>query len=147
MTDQAHNTNASDSLLKRFADAAEGLFIISETDSPMMPFRWPGFFAEKSATEDTKEAVRRSQKLLDGTLVETVTLEKFFKTQIEPDEGDDDEIAGEKRRLVLLRDLLAKELQDVTVYRTGKINITAFVLGRVPGTDDAAGVSAELVET
>ena len=147
MTDQAQSAAVPDPLLKRFADAAEGLFIISETDSPMMPFRWPSFFAEKSATEDTKEAVRRSQKLLDGTLVETVTLEKFFKTQIEPDEGDDDEIAGEKRRLVLLRDLLAKELQDVTVYRTGKINITAFVLGRVAGTDDAAGVSAELVET
>jgi hypothetical protein len=79
--------------------------------------------------------------------VETVTLERFFKAQIEPHPEDDREIAGEKRRLTDLRDLLAKELQDVSVCRIGEINITAYVLGRVPDSRDAAGVSTELVET
>ena len=147
MTDQTQSAAVPDPLLKRFADAADGLFITSETDSPLTPFRWSVFFAEKSATEDTKEAVRHFKNLPTDTPLEAVTLQKFFQTQIEPDEGDDDEIAGEKRRLAQLRDLLAKELQDAAVYRAGKVNITAYVLGRVPGTNDAAGVSADLVET
>ena len=147
MTDQAQSATVSDPLLERLAGAAEGLYITSETDSLMTPFRWPGFFADKSVTKDIGETFRHSQKLPADASIETVTLEKFFQTQIEPDEGDDDEIVGEKRRLTQLRDLLTKELQEVAVYRVGTINITAYVLGRIPGTSDAAGVSAELVET
>ena len=147
MTDQAKSAPAPDPLLKRIADAAEGLFITSETDSPMTPFRWPGFFTEESSVKEAGEALRHLQKLPADAPLETITVEKFFQTQTEPDAGDDDEIADEKRRLAQLRDLLAKELQEAVVYRVGTISITAYVLGRVPGTNDAAGVSAELVET
>jgi hypothetical protein len=134
-------------LLDRIAGAADGLFIMSESDSALTPFHWPRFFADKKADEDTTVSLRVSQKIPSDTNVETTTLEQFFNTQIEPDEGDDEEIVAEKRRLAELRDLLSNELHDVGVYRVGKINITAYILGQVPGTSDAAGVSAELVET
>jgi hypothetical protein len=147
MTEHAEGIDRPDPLLDGIAHAAEGLFITSETDSPLTPFRWPDFFTEKSDSQDAAEALRKYKKLPEDTELETVSLERFFKSQIEPAEGDDKEIAEEKRRLAELRDLLAKELQETAVYRSGKINITAYVLGRVPGTRDAAGVSAELVET
>jgi hypothetical protein len=120
---------------------------MSETDSALTPFHWPRFFTDRKVDEDTAASLRVFQNVPLETVVETTTLEQFFKTQIEPDEGDDEEMAEEKRRLAELRDLLASELQDIGVYRVGEINITAYVLGQVPGTSDAAGVFAELVET
>lgn len=134
-------------LLDRIARTADGLFIVSETDSALMPFHWPRFFADRKVDEDTAASLLVSQNMPSETVVETTTLEQFFTIQIEPDEGDDEQIVDEKRRLAELRDLLASELQYTAVYRVGKINITAYVLGQIPGTRDAAGVSAELVET
>lgn len=147
MTDHAQSAAAPDPLLERLRSAAQGLFIMSETDSPLSPFRWSLFFAPKGADKDSVAALREFKNLPAETLVEVITLEKFFKTQVKSETGDDEEIADEKRRLADLRDLLAKELQDVAVYRTGAVNITAYILGRIPGTSDAAGVSTELVET
>ena len=136
-----------DPLLERITHAADGLFIMSETDSPLTPFRWADFFAAEGVDKDVVGALRQHQKMGPEVVAETVTLKKFFKTQIEPQEGDDAEIAEEKRRLAELRDLLATELQDVAVHRFGEINIPAYVLGRVPDSRDAAGFSTELVET
>ncbi len=147
MTNSAQSDAESDPLLERISSAAEGLFVMSETDSPLTPFRWPRFFAEKTASDDTAAALRVVQKLPSETAVETVPLEKFFRKQVEPDDEDDEEIAEEKRRLAEMRDLLSKELEDTAVYRIGEVNITVYVLGHVPGTTDAAGVSADLVET
>ncbi|MES2464079.1 MAG: nuclease A inhibitor family protein [Armatimonadota bacterium] len=146
MTAAAENDAAPDPLMERITGAADGLYIISETDSPLTPFCWQNFFAE-GGSRDVDKLLRSQQKLPEETLVEIRTLEQFFKVQIEPAEGDDEEIIEEKRRLAELRDLLEKELQETAVYRTGEIKIMAYVLGRIPGTNDAAGVSAELVET
>jgi hypothetical protein len=147
MTNHADGAAPPDLLLERIAGAADGLFIMSETDSPLTPFRWAQFFTDKSASENTAETLKAVQKIPPESTVETVTLEKFFQTQTEPEEGDDEEISEEKRRLAELRDLLAKELQDAAVYRTGEVNVKAYIFGQVPGTTDAAGVSTELVET
>ncbi|MBC8103057.1 MAG: hypothetical protein H7Z41_10775 [Cytophagales bacterium] len=142
---------ADDPLMEKITTAAEGLFVVSESDSPLTPFRWPGFFAGAEVAsppeEDLKVRLRGRESLSADAPLETVTLKAFFQSQVEPQEGDDDEIKDEKRRLTELRDLMANELQGVTVLRAGEIQITAYVLGRVPGTEDAVGVSALLVET
>jgi hypothetical protein len=148
-TDHAESAAAPDPdpLLERLTRAVDGLFIMSETDSPLTPFRWPDFFKDQGNSKDAMEALRLYKKLPADTTIGTVTLEKFFEGQVEPDKEDDDEIKEEKRRLTELRDLLAKELSEAAVYRVGEINITAYIIGRVPDTNDAAGASAELVET
>ncbi|MDI1480252.1 nuclease A inhibitor family protein [Polyangium sp. y55x31] len=119
-------------LMQSIEEAAAGLLFPSESDFPIEAYR----FGEE---EPSPAAVLQARGLPPETPVEQTTVASFFEGLVE---GDDDS-AGQFRALV---DLLQRELSDLRVYRAGKVDIEAFVLGRHP-SGVWLGVTTKLVET
>lgn len=121
-----------DPLMQSIEEAAAGLLFPSESDFPIEAYR----FGEE---EPSPAAVLRARGLPPETPVEQTSVASFFEGLVE---GDDDS-AGQFRALV---DLLQRELSDLRVYRVGKVDIQAFVLGQHP-SGVWLGVTTKLVET
>ncbi|MDI1451794.1 nuclease A inhibitor family protein [Polyangium sp. 6x1] len=119
-------------LMQSIEEATAGLLFPSESDFPIEAYR----FGEE---EPTPGAVLRARSLPPDTPIEEATVASFFEGLVE---GDDD-AAGRFRALV---DLLQRELTELRVYRVGKVDIEALVLGRHP-SGAWLGVTTKLVET
>jgi hypothetical protein len=119
-------------LMQSIEEATAGLLFPSESDFPIEAYR----FGEE---EPTPAAVLRARGSSPETPVEETTADSFFEGLVE---GDDD---GASRFRALL-DLLQRELTHLRVYRVGKVDIEAFVLGRHP-SGVWLGVTTKLVET
>ncbi|MDC3961620.1 nuclease A inhibitor family protein [Polyangium jinanense] len=119
-------------LMQAIGEAAAGLLFPSESDFPIEAYR----FGE---AEPAPAAVLRARGLPPDTPVEEVSVASFFEGLVE---GDDDGAA----RFRALVDLLQRELSDLRVYRVGKVDIDAFVLGRHP-SGVWLGITTKLVET
>ncbi|TKC99998.1 nuclease A inhibitor family protein [Polyangium fumosum] len=119
-------------LMQSIEEAAAGLLFPSESDFPIEAYRF-------GAEEPTPSVVLRARGLPPDTPVEETSLASFFEGLVE---GDDDG-SGRFRALV---DLLQRELAELRVYRVGKVDIDAFVLGRHP-SGMWLGVTTKLVET
>ncbi|MRG93104.1 nuclease A inhibitor family protein [Polyangium spumosum] len=119
-------------LMQSIEEAAAGLLFPSESDFPIEAYRF-------GPEEPSPEVLVHARGLPLDTPVEQTTVASFFEGVVE---GDDD-TAGRFRALV---DLLERELSDLRVYRVGKVDIEAFVLGRHP-SGVWLGVTTKLVET
>jgi hypothetical protein len=118
-------------LLDALARASSDLLYPSETDAPVTPYRWG------AAAEPSPEALLRAEGRAPGTPVERAPAEGFFAGLAEDEEAD---------RWAALAALLARELSDLRVYRVGRADIDAFLLGRHP-SGVWLGVRTHLVET
>jgi len=114
-----------DTLLAR---AVDGLLYPSETDAPLVPFRW-------RRTEASAEAAILAR---EGPTcpVERVSLDAFF----EPLQRVQD-----AARYADLKALLQRGLTDPTVWRLGSPRVTIYVIGH--DATDWVGVRTEAVET
>jgi hypothetical protein len=128
-------STSADALLTDLAAAAADLHYPSETDAPLTPFRWAG---PASSTPDAASLVA-SLGRDPATPVEAVAFEAFFA----PVTQGDDEGA---ERFRALRDRLQGELQDLRVYRVGRVDIDVYVLGRHP-SGEWVGLQTKVVET
>ncbi len=124
--------------LLEIADAAKGLLYISETDQPLEP-------VELKTTSIEKEIIAMTGAN-ENTEVEKIGLDHFFRNMIRTYPRSSKEEIASAEKFQRLAELLKKSLHDVTVYRIGKIQIKAFIIGRL---DDGsyAGLSTSLVET
>jgi hypothetical protein len=123
-------------------DAAAGLLMISESDSPLEAFH----------LADPNQAASVSQKLLNhldrpaGTAVEEQALAYFLRhhTRESPDyTAAKNETA---RRFQHLEAVLKQELKEVKVYRIGAIQVQAFILGW-DSAGQLSGLKTTLTET
>jgi len=119
-------------LMQSIQEATAGLLFPSESDYPLEAYTF-------GPEEPTAAALLRARGLAPETPVEETTVASFFEGLTE---GEDDG-SGRFRALV---DLLERELTDLRVYRVGKVDIEAFVLGRHP-SGTWLGVTTKLVET
>ncbi|MBX0331543.1 nuclease A inhibitor family protein [Oscillochloris sp. ZM17-4] len=120
--------------------AADGLLVMSESDYPLTPFRWPG------PGPLTESALLAHLAMPPDTPVETRTLDAFLGPMAAEQDWFDDAQRAAATRFAALRDLLAARLADITVYRLGRIQITAIILGQ-DTAGDTVGLRTMLIET
>lgn len=82
----------------------------------------------------------------ENTEVEKLSLDHFFRNMTRTYPRSTQEELASAEKFQRLADLLKTRLEDVSVYRIGKIQVKAFIIGRL---DDGnyAGLSTSLVET
>ncbi|HWQ15685.1 MAG TPA: nuclease A inhibitor family protein, partial [Roseiflexaceae bacterium] len=122
--------------LAAIAAAAQGLLVPSESDYPLVPFRWEG------QAPLTPAALLAHLGLPPDTPVETRTLEAFFDPLARTADWMDEGQRAQAARFAALRDLIAARLRDVVVYRVGRVRITVLIAGQ-----DAAGATVGLRTT
>jgi hypothetical protein len=111
---------------------------MSETDAPLEPLR--------IADELTPERLRRLSDVTDDTPVEAQDFDDFFRPAVyEPAWKSAHEIAT-ARRFQRLVELLRANLDDLRVFRVGRINMEVYVLGRA-ARGNWLGLRTRVVET
>ena len=131
---------SDEQLIGELKKAAEGLLFMSETDHPLEVVRWGG------AQAITAEFLRREAGAGADAPVEEVTAAQFFRAAASEPEWKGEEELGTARKFQALARLLDKNLEGLTAYRVGEINITVFVVGR-SAEGGWLGVRTRVVET
>jgi hypothetical protein len=126
--------------LERLSGAAAGLFFISETDAPLDAIECP----DKQTPPEAW--VRQLAGGAPGTPVEIQEVDYFFRNQVREDEAGTSTDRERAKRFHSLMSLIHQVLPDAKVYRTGSVQVDAFVIGRLQdGT--LGGLRTKLVET
>lgn len=132
-------TEAGAEELSAISAAAEGLLVPSESDAPLTPFRWEG------PGPLTPEGLLAQLKLPPDAPVERRSLEQFFAPLATAADWMDDRQRAQAGRFAELRDLIAKELADVAVYRLGRTRIAVVIAGAAGGA--TVGLRTTVIET
>jgi hypothetical protein len=130
----------ADEALEDLAKAATGLLFPSETDAPLLPYRFRG------AGEPTPETLLAAEGRDGETPVEITEVEDFFEGLTEPRDGASSDEEDEAERWQALEDTLAETLEDTRVLRVGEVDVDAYVLGR-HASGAWIGLKTRLVET
>ena len=125
--------------LAAISAAAEGLLVPSESDAPLTPFRWEG------PGPLTPEGLLAQLKLPPDAPVERRSLGQFFAPLATPADWMDDGQRAQAARFAELRDLIARELADVAVYRLGRTRIAVVIAGAAGGA--TVGLRTTVIET
>jgi|CXWL01.1.fsa_nt_gi hypothetical protein len=121
--------------------ACAGLMFPSESDFPFEVFIW-----QIDAPDLDERTLLRLTGHPAGAPVEQVDLDKFFQNVVADKDwhGETEkEQAGKFRNLLRA---LKDTLKDVRVYRVGKIEIDAYIVGR-DASGRWAGLKTKLIET
>ena len=136
MTDQ----NAE--LLDQLQTASDGLQFISESEAPFHTFFWESGDNPSLNPETILQKTSRPQ----DTSVEVLDLDTFFGVATTEQEWHDPEERETVKRFQNLVAILKQHLYDLQVYRVGRRNIDAYIVGKT-STGDYAGLSTKVVET
>ncbi|RYZ20766.1 MAG: hypothetical protein EOO16_15565 [Chitinophagaceae bacterium] len=125
-------------LLQTLTDAAAGLYFLSETDAPFVPVQLaPG--------EGAEDGVRRLAGKAGADPVEIQEAGHFLRNHTRALEGGPEAEARAARFRALIA-LLQQSLPGLKAYRTGSVQVDAFLLGTLPdGT--LGGLRTQMVET
>lgn len=127
-----------DELLRRLGEAARDLLVPSESDFPLTPLRW-------GAEPPSPDALRAAQGLPADAPVEETTVDDFFAPMTEPADADD-AARAEAARYRQVVGVLRDHLQDLRVYRIGRVSIDVLLLGR-HASGAWLGLRTKLIET
>lgn len=115
----------------------EGLTYVSESDYPLKPL-----FIEGAGRKSLKPSdLPRAKKP-----VKEVDLDSFFGAATADEDWHGPEEKQSARRFRELVSYLKENLSDLKVYKAGKVEKDAYVVGRT-GDGDFAGVTTKVVET
>ncbi|MCC9135111.1 nuclease A inhibitor family protein [Pontibacter silvestris] len=118
--------------------AADGLWMMSETDAP-----FEFYYADSSAGE-MPVAAWASQE--GSNKVEVEELDYFFRNMLKAQPNAAITQQEEVNQFGAMVTKLKSLLQDVKVYRIGEVSVTAYIVGRAEN-GDIAGYKTLLVET
>jgi hypothetical protein len=124
----------------RLETACKGLVYISETDSDVTPV-----FGKKISRSTTKEILSAIGVAVNADVQVANAHELFARLASHKDWFTKDQIENADR-FGALKNLLDEKLDDLNVYRVGKIRIEIFVLG-VDKDKNVVGVRMNAVET
>jgi Nuclease A inhibitor-like protein len=120
----------ADALVQQFTAAVADLNWTSETDAPFDIALWTGL---STATLSAKQVLQQVQ-LPPETLVEVVDLDTFFApTAPQPWHIDEEQAIAEQFQMLQM--LLHQTLEDIQVYRCGKIELEIYIVGRTISGD------------
>jgi hypothetical protein len=134
----------SDDLQLKLKTASDGLFYISETEAPFDTFVWNR--KEKNGNQPTADEVLKMIGRESDAKVTEKNLAEFFAqpTQMQDWFGDEEKTQVEK--FANLKELLAKNLREIRVFKIGEVQIDIYIVG-VDRDGNLAGVKTKAVET
>ena len=133
--------NADDRLLAELEQATHGLLFMSESDYPFEPV-----FLRAETEHALHQQLRELAPASPEAHLETMSVDAFFRAAVaEPEWKGEAEIALAKKYQALVR-LLKEKLDEVSVYRVGRVSIAVFIIGR-SSTGNWLGIRTRVVET
>lgn len=128
-----------EALFQELIQATDGLFVMSETDAPLVPWHF-----DDAQTIDPN-VLREYLDLPDGD-PEVADVTRLLGSQMNEHPGMDQEGMDRALRFKSLFHLLNDKFTDMQVYRFGEIQIAAVLVGKA---DDGQwyGLSTTVVET
>ncbi|MDJ1466577.1 nuclease A inhibitor family protein [Cytophagaceae bacterium DM2B3-1] len=134
--------NSENSLKQVLLQAAEDLYYPSESDEPFAYFEWD-FNGTKPLNEiDVKRFAQQTRQ----TPVEIQSVDDFFKRVTEVKEWYHEEEIKLVDKFKILKEKIISNLSNVQVYKLGRKEIEAYIVGKTP-TGKWAGLSTKLTET
>ena len=119
------------SALSELKKASKGLVFTSETDAPLEPFVW------SETGKLTHERLLELAGAEEGTAVEEMSLEEFFRAVPAEDKAEFDQLAK----------VLKEQLSGVKVYKIGdEAERQVFIAGQTP-EGQWTGLKTTVVET
>lgn len=135
-------TDNNAELLDQLQKASDGLQFISESEAPFNTVFWESGDNPPLNPETILPKTSRPQ----DTPVEVVDLDSFFGVATTEQEWHNPEEREKVKRFQHLVEILKQHLNDPRVYRVGRRNIDAYIVGKTL-TGDYAGLSTKVVET
>ncbi len=126
-------------LLQSIEDAARELLFPSESDFPIEPFSY-------GDQEPTPAALLQHRGLAAETPVEQAGLGDFFAGLVDVSDDTSEADRASAERFRSLMHVLETNIDDVRMYRLGKVDIEVVVLGR-HASGAWLGVRTNVVET
>jgi hypothetical protein len=124
------------------SEATVDLMWISETDTPFEVLLWE----ELTASKLTPKKLLKWLACEAETIVNTQTIDEFFRPAIEPQDWHE---AAEKTTILRYQELINTLQQNLTalqVYRLGECEVAIYVVGKTPAGQWMA-LKTEAVET
>ena len=140
MTESGKNLRAGEALAAAIEAACRGLVYVSETDAPVVPFR-----AEIGSGEPAA-AVIEKLKAEHGGACETVRFDEFFAKLTKDQPWHTPLQTRMVKKYRALKNLLISSLDNLAVYKFGRVRREIFVVG-TDKRGDLAGVRTRSVET
>ncbi|OLP19768.1 hypothetical protein BST81_04335 [Leptolyngbya sp. 'hensonii'] len=128
-------------VIRQLQKASEGLRYVSETDYPFTVLHWQ----DQVLADLSLQSLLRLTGHAPDLPVTMETLETFFAIAAQPQDWHDEEGQEVVRRYQALLRVLQVFLQDVRVYRVGRVTIEVYILGQI--ANDIAGLATRIVET
>ncbi|HLO88842.1 MAG TPA: nuclease A inhibitor family protein [Nostocaceae cyanobacterium] len=129
----------SNAITQKLQQASDGLLFISESESPFQVIFW-----EKNAPATLEKILELTGS--PGLPIEVVDLDYLFRNCAVEKDWHDDVQKAEVAKFKQLVEVINNNLTDVKVYRIGRINIDAYIVGET-ATGDLVGLVTKLVET
>ncbi|GAB3533108.1 nuclease A inhibitor family protein [Pontibacter brevis] len=132
----------NDAILQRLQELTDGLYYMSESDYLLEVVH----FKKKEPSELSDAEVKQFAEQPSDAKVETVDLAYFLRNMTRTEPEADDEAKQVAERYQVLQDFMEQHLSNVKVYRVGRREVAALVLGHMP-EGGIAGLKTTLIET
>jgi hypothetical protein len=120
---------------------ADGLLYPSESDYPFEYVEW-----ETNGKRLTKKLIRQLAGKEESAPVKSQSLDDFFKNVTEIKDWYEEEEKANVERFRQLQETLHNNLTGIRVFKVGKIEIDAYIIGKTKD-GKCAGLSTKVVET
>ncbi|BAV07964.1 Nuclease A inhibitor-like protein [Filimonas lacunae] len=125
------------SVQQQLEAASKGLLMMSESDYPFQ-------YVHADATVVTNTLLQQWSGQQADAPVQQVTVEYLFRNMVKAEPGSSrEEEAATFRQLITV---LKQELQEVTVYRIGQVQVDVFIVG-ISREGKIEGLQTRLIET
>lgn len=131
---------SDDEVVEELSKATEGLLFMSESDYPFETIYW------KELPEVSPAFLRNLAGLQIDAPVETISLDDFFRVAASDADWRSAESRQEAVKYQNLVSYLKENLDNVKVYKLGRVNMPVYVVGQSK-TGNWLGVSTRVVET
>ena len=125
-------------LLEGLKEATNGLLFMSESDYPFEIVSWDETI--------TPEFLRQKAAAAADAPVEEQSLTDFFSVAAGEQEWKNESQIATAKKYQALAQLLNENLENVRVYRVGRVNLAVYIVG-TSGSGKSIGVSTRIVET
>lgn len=127
-------------IIEELKQLTEGLLWMSESDYPFETILWEGL------PEISAQFLRSLSGQAEDAPVEIVSVDEFFRVAMSEESSRTEESRRDAKKYRRVVQTLKDNLDEVKVYRVGKINIPVYVVGRNQ-TGNWLGISSRVVET
>jgi hypothetical protein len=128
-------------IMQLLLKASDGLLYPSESDYPFEYVEW-----ETNGKRLTKKLIRQLAGKEESAPVKSQSLDDFFKNVTKVKDWYEEEEKVNVERFRQLQETLQNNLTGIRVFKVGKIEIDAYIIGKTKD-GKCAGLSTKVIET